>query len=270
LRELAERGVWRAGTDRRDVFRRTVVKTRCVFALLLALVGPAPAVMARDSVSITVGEWPPYVSADLKDYGVAPRIVSAAFDAVEVRAEYVFFPWMRALSSAKDGKYDATLLWVRTSEREKDFVFSDVVITGKAVFYHLKARPFSWKTIDDLVGLRIGGLSSGSYPWFDAALKAGKDLRMDRVSDEVTNFQKLLVGRIDVISLDQLTGSSILAKHFSPDEIGRITFDPVPIEAWDYCLMFSRKSAKTERMVALFNEGLKKLRHSGEYARLTR
>jgi polar amino acid transport system substrate-binding protein len=224
---------------------------------------------ARDSVSITVGEWPPYVSADAKDYGVAPRIVSAAFDAVGVRAEYAFFPWMRALSSAKDGKYDATLLWVRTSEREKDFFFSDIVMTGKAVFYHLKAMPFSWKTIDDLVGLSIGGLSSGSYPWFDAALKAGKDLRMDRVSDEVTNFRKLLAGRIDIFSLDQLTGSSILAKRFSPAEIDRITFDPNPIEAWDYCLMVSRKSAKGARMVALFNQGLATLRESGAYARLS-
>jgi polar amino acid transport system substrate-binding protein len=247
----------------------TVVQTRCFLAIFLALVGSAPAAKAQDSISITVGEWPPYVSADLKDYGVAPRIVSAAFDAVGVKADYAFFPWMRALSSARDGKYDATLLWVRTSEREKDFIFSDIVITGKAVFYHLKARPFSWKTVDDLVGLNIGGLSSGSYPWFDAALKAGKDLRMDRVSDEVTNFQKLLVGRIDIFSLDQLTGSSILAKHFTPAEIKRITFDPHPIEAWEYCLMFSRKSAKAERMVALFNQGLKRLRQSGAYARLS-
>jgi polar amino acid transport system substrate-binding protein len=219
-------------------------------------------------VSITVGEWPPYVSADLKDYGIAPRIVTAAFDIYKIKVEYEFFPWMRAFTSAKKGEYDATLLYVRTSEREKDFIFSDVVITGKAVFFHLKAKPFSWKTTDDLIGLKIGGLTSGSYPWFENAHKAGKNLKMDTVGDEVTNFKKLLAGRVDIISIDQLTGNTILKKNFTSTEINRVTFNPKIIESWVYCLMFSKKSDKAIQMVKLFNRGLQELKQSGKYRQL--
>lgn len=238
-----------------------------VFFLLLSVTVSLSS--AQESISIAVGEWPPYVSADLIDYGIAPRIVTAAFAAEKVKVAYAFSPWARALESARTGENDATLLWVRTEEREKDFVFSDVVITGKAVFFHLKSRQFSWKTVDDLVGLNIGGLKSGSYPWFDAAIKAGKKLKMDRVNDEVANFKKLLTGRIDVFSLDQLTGTSVLKKSFSGAEIDRVTFDPNPIESWNYCLMFSKKSHKTDLMVDLFNQGLRELNRNGEFNKLS-
>ena len=223
---------------------------------------------SQETVTITVGEWPPYVSLDLPGYGVAPRIVTAAFDEEKVQVHYTFFPWARAFETAKSGDYDATLLWIRTGAREEDFLFSDVVIVGKAVFYHLKARPFSWKTLNDLIGLNIGGLNTGSYPWFESALKAGIKLKMDTVNDESTNFKKLLAGNIDIFSLDQLTGTAILKKSFSREEMERITFDPKPIESWDYCLMFSKKSAKSKQLIILFNKGLKELRRSGRYKQL--
>jgi polar amino acid transport system substrate-binding protein len=236
--------------------------------LSLILLGTISLSSAQETVSITVGEWPPYVSAELVDYGIAPRIVTAAFNTQKVKATYVFSPWTRAFENAKNGGNDATLLWVRTEEREKYFVFSDVVITGKAVFFHLKSKQFSWKTMDDLVGLNIGGLKSGSYPWFDDAVKAGKNLKMDRVNDEITNFKKLLTGRIDVFSLDQLTGASVLKRNFSDTEIDKVTFDPNPIESWNYCLLFSKKSPKAELMVNLFNRGLKELKQSGKFNKL--
>jgi ABC-type amino acid transport/signal transduction systems, periplasmic component/domain len=252
-------------TDREVSMRWPLNLRIAFFAILLCVAGLAS---AQQSISVTVGEWPPYVSQNLADYGIAPRITAAAFKAVGVEASFVFLPWMRAFEKAKDGEYDATLLWVRTAEREKDFVFSDIVITGKAVFFHLKSKPFAWKTMSDLVGLNIGGLTSGSYPWFDTAIHAGIKLKMDRADDEVTNFKKLLGGRIDILSLDQLTGTSVLEKNFSPAEVASISFDPTPIESWDYCLMFSKKSAKTGRMVDLFNQGLRKIKQSGDYARL--
>lgn len=240
-----------------------------LLALMMTLFGGIAIAVSQETVTITVGEWPPYVSTDLPGYGIAPRIVTAAFNEEKVKVQYVFFPWARALDAAKNGDYDATLLWVRTSERERNFLFSDVVIVGKAVFYHLKAKQFSWRTVDDLKGLNIGGLNSGSYPWFESALKAGVQLKMDMVNDEPANFRKLLAGNIDIFSLDQLTGAAILKKSFTPEEIDRITFDSKPIESWDYCLMFSKKSAKAKQFIMLFNKGLQELKRSGRYKQLT-
>ncbi len=241
-------------------------------ALLLAALLTASGLFlyAEAPVTIAVGEWPPYVSADMEHYGLVAEIITAAFAATGIEAEYSFLPWRRAYDSARNGAYDATTPWVRTADREKDFLFSEVILTGSAVFYHLKSVPFSWKAMGDLEGLTIGGLLSASYKWYEDAKKAGINLKMELVVDEATNFRKLLAGRIDVFSLDAYTGEAILAKHFTPEERALIVADPHPIESWAYCLLFSKRSAKAEKMLSLFNEGLQKLKETGEDRRIAR
>ncbi len=234
----------------------------CIFSISLNSMAASPI------VTIAVGEWPPYVSSDLKYYGLAPRIVSEAFALENVSVKYVFYPWKRAYILAKTGECDATLLWIKTPEREKDFYFSDVVVKGTAVFFHLKSYPFKWKNVEDLQNIRIGGLLSASYPWFEDSKQAGKNVYMDLVEREEQNFKKLLAKRIQIFSLDINTGYSVLHKHFTPEEISLITYHPQPIETWGYRLMFSKKLNENPHLLSAFNQGLKRLKSSGLYERL--
>lgn len=75
-------------------------------------------VYAQESIRLTNGEWPPYLSKDLKHYGVASRIVTEAFDLEGIKVEYGFFPWERALELAKHGDWDGSLVWFHTPKRE--------------------------------------------------------------------------------------------------------------------------------------------------------
>ena len=43
-------------------------------------------------VGLTNGEWPPYTSQNLKNYGVFSPIVSEAFELEGMTVEYTFFP----------------------------------------------------------------------------------------------------------------------------------------------------------------------------------
>jgi len=86
---------------------------------------------AEERISIAIGEWPPFISENLKHYGVVPRIVTEAFALGNVKVDYGFFPWKRAMEYANEGDWDGSAVWGYTSERGKTLLYSDPVRTEK-------------------------------------------------------------------------------------------------------------------------------------------
>lgn len=60
-------------------------------------------VHGKDTIRITNGEWPPYLSKKLPHYGFASHLITEAFATVNVEVEYGFFPWKRAFRNAQEG-----------------------------------------------------------------------------------------------------------------------------------------------------------------------
>lgn len=230
---------------------------RNVLLGLVVLACSTPLV-AQETVRIAVGEWPPYLSENALHYGVAAHIVEEAFQASGMNVEVDFLPWARVLVYVESGQYDASILWVKTQERETSFLFSDVVLEGEAVFFYHKDNPLIWQEFEDLNNKRFGGLRSASYPWFDAARAAGADVEMELVSTEQQNFSKLLSQRIDAYAMDKLVGLHILQQDFA-DRQNDITYDPTPIETWPYRLIFTR-SPRGEALTEAFNQGLEAMK----------
>ena len=95
-------------------------------------------VSGPDTIRLTNGEWPPYLSEHLEHYGVVSRIVTEAFALEGVKVEYGFFPWKQAYELAESGEWDGSLIWLRTPEREQYFYFSEPILQCNYVFWHLK------------------------------------------------------------------------------------------------------------------------------------
>lgn len=222
-------------------------------------------VAAQETVRLTNGEWPPFLSEKLKHYGVASRIVTESFLSESVKVEYGFFPWARSYNLVKKGRWDGSAVWSYTEDRAKYCYYSDPVLETKWVFFHLKTKPFDWKTVDDLKNLKIGGTLEYDY---------GKDFedaeKTDRISvyrtpqDEI-NFKKLLKARIDIFPIDLDVGYAMLNKLFSKKEAALFTYHPKPVKDVPLHLILSKKVEKNKELVALFNKGLKHLRESGKY-----
>ncbi|MES2295405.1 MAG: transporter substrate-binding domain-containing protein [Pseudomonadota bacterium] len=235
-----------------------------ILSLCLACV-PA---RAERVVRLTSGEWAPYMSQQLPGYGVASRIVSAAFALRGIKVEYGFFPWPRSLALAKTAEWNGSLIWVRTAERTRDFDFSDPVVDLSSVFFHLKTLRFKWTTLDDLAAYRIGVTNGYSYgPGFADAVKAGK-LRVEVVPSDELNFRKLLKGRIDLFLDNRLAGQALLAKIFTPEEAARIVVGSDYVGTRPLGLMLNRRLAQNKELMNEFNAGLKRLRESGELDRI--
>lgn len=243
---------------------------RPVSLLFFALVAsvlflPLNVSASEESIDVTVGEWPPYISQDLPNNGVVSEIITEVFSEMGIKATIRFLPWGRAYEDTAIGKYGATGVWMHKEEREVDFLYSDPVLTEEFVFFHKKSFLFDWKEIENLQGLNIGGGLKYSYGVeFDSALAAGL-LKLERINDIHLNFKKLLSARIMLYPQEKNVGYSDLKKYYSHEEQQQITHHPRPLLNNLSYVLFPRSLPESAKLVAEFNKQLRLFRESGRY-----
>lgn len=243
-----------------------------VLIVLLGMLCPVSA-PAGEVINITSGEWGPYLSSNLPDGGLAARIVTAAFAEVGVKVNYGYFPWKRSYKYVRDGRdgsgmvWHASVIWVHTDERARDFLFSDSVVDDDEVLFSLRSNPVEWETVEDLEGKSIGGTLHTVYPLFEEAYREGV-LTLYRASNYDMLFERLLQRRIDAVPQVRRVGMYYLITTLSKADMERITYSPTVVQTRRYKVMFSRKVEGNVRLLRLFNQGLARLRRSGAYDRL--
>src|SRR6218665_3581920 len=89
-----------------------------------------------ETISLTNGEWSPYLGKNLPHHGVASRIVEEAFALEGIQVQWEFYPWPRALRTAEKGKSAGTAVWRRSAEKEQDFFISDPVVDTSYYLFH--------------------------------------------------------------------------------------------------------------------------------------
>ena len=239
---------------------------KIVLALYLIGIFISSSCIAEETIRISTGEYPPYLSEHLPYNGVGLRIIKEAFALEGIKVEYGFFPWKRSYKLAKTGEWDASATWGHNAERDKYFYFSDPLYPAVSVFFHLKSYKFDWNTLDDLKELSIGATTTYVYtPKFLEAIEK-QTLNIELISSDELNFRKLLKGRTDIFPLNIDVAFSLLASKFSQDERESITYHPRELYNIQAHLIFSKKNERNIRMLSLFNKGLKKLRRSGSFS----
>lgn len=243
------------------------MKWKTLFVALCWLPGLAAQANEPQVLNISVGDWPPYLSTELKHNGVIAHLISDVLADEGYRVEFKFLPWPRAYAAAAAGKFDATAVWMHKAEREADFLFSAPLLDEQFVFFHLKSLPFDWQSFDDLTGMTIGGGLEYSYgPGFDAFLAEGK-VKIERVSTDMQNFEKLLKERVVLYPQEINVGYSALRSHFSPEERAKITHHPKPLLVNLSYLMLPKSLASSPELMQRFNKRLQSYRDSGRYQR---
>ena len=244
--------------------RRDMKIIRIVTLLCLALV-VASTTSATDTIRLTSGDWPPGMSKDGPHHGFTLHIVTETFALVGVEVEYGFFPWVRSLKLAREGKWDGSAVWWDREQRYQYFFYTDPVVPTTMVFFHLKSMEFDWNTYEDLEKLKVGGSMGYDYgKEFNEAEAAGI-IQPDRGSTDQNGLQKLLKGRIDVFPGDLVVTYAQIRETFSPEKAALFTHHPKPIFEEPLYLLLSRKVSENEHMRDRFNEGLRMLKESGRY-----
>ncbi len=220
---------------------------------------------AAETIRITNGEWQPFLSKDAPHHGFASHIVTEAFALVGVEVEYGFFPWSRAMKLAREGIWDGTAVWGTSEERLQQFHFTDAVVPTTYVFFHLKSTAFDWDDYDDLGDLKVGGTVAYSYSEaFEAAEASGVFRTIRGRSDEVS-LKNLLKGRIDVFPGEVMVTYEQIRDTFSEQESALFTHHAKPIVDKPLFVLLNKDVPGNERMLDLFNDGLRQLKASGRY-----
>ncbi len=218
-----------------------------------------------ETITLATGEFPPLNSASLKHYGLVPRIVSEAFKQEGIFVEFQFYPWNRSYYLSANGAVDGTIQWLYSIERENDHFYSDPIMDEIVGWFHLKSTHFNWNTLADLEELLIGAFLGFTYTEeFYAAVDSGL-LEVDFVSDAEILYQRLLRNRIDLMPRNIDVAYFELNSLYPAETVELFTYHELPFLVSQSHLLLTRKSDKSQRLLELFNSGLKKLKEKSLY-----
>ena len=248
---------------------------RVLIAVLVALnffsFSIAHAGDVKHNFKLATGEYSPFTSEDLPNYGIDSHIIVEAFDNVDIDVIFDFLPWKRAFRTAEIGEAEGSLPWAKRDGREKLFYYSDPVIeVEREYFFYLKSTIFEWDSVkqdySQLAGKRFSAIASGNYGDDFQNAEADDTINVTRLQEEKQSLALLFSGRVDILIGKKRVVEYALNKHFSAQQRSKITYQPesgAP-PSFDY-LLISKASPNGEFFLAKFNEGLKILHDSGRY-----
>lgn len=237
------------------------VRLLLLFTLLLST---PQLLFADEKIRLTNGEWPPYLSQKLPHHGAASHIVREAFANEGIEVEYGFFPWNRSYILAQRGVWDGTVVWVKTPEREQNFLYSDVVITDTEYLFHLKSVPLHFTDMASLTGKKVGATLHTAYPTLERAQEDGL-LQIERYGNYNLLYRRLLNKRVDAIPHVKQVGKYFQRTSLSEAEQQQITHSPLVLQTRQYHLILNRVSPRNVELLKRFNKGLRQLRENGRY-----
>lgn len=221
-------------------------------------------------IDISTGEWPPFTSERPNRHRIGLIIVEQAFLSQGISVNFTFMPWKRAYRDAKKGAYLATGIWLKDRQRQKDFVFSDPVITDEIVFFHLKTLTLHYSTLKDIQHLRIAINSGYSYGDELNALIQQKKINVVKTATPEQSFKQILLNRADTHPVSKLNGLYILKDSFLPKEHAQFTFQAKPLQQYTAHLLISKTLSPTlaKQIETLFNKGLAQFKETQQYKNL--
>lgn len=225
-----------------------------VFLCLILIWGN---LFALDKVIVSTGEWPPFTSESMDEYGQTSSYLLKALKSQNVEAEFKWFPWKRAyLHALHHNSVDVSIPWLKNEDREKDFFYSNPLVAVDTVFFHLKGQEIKWDEYNDLKDLHILGTAGYSYSQdIDKGIKEKFFFYDVGVSDEV-NLRKLLNKRGHLFPCALQVCEYILKRQFSEEERARITYAPKVVSSVNYYAIVSKKHPNARDILSAINRGV--------------
>ena len=241
---------------------RRIVRFCILFAMMS---GFCQYSMANEPLVIQTEAWPPLVmqtpSGDATGHDY--EVMAEVFEQMGQPFEFSFVPWKRIIANLKSTKADAVLGIITTEERKQFLFFPDEPLSsGGYVFFHSLEHPFEYRGLDSLLGKTIGTIGGYSY---SEAFKAAEHFKKDSVVGEgalVSNFRKLLLGRVDLVIANKNVGLYTASSMGIVNQIGYS--EKYLSERSDFHIGFSKKP-RNRKIAARFSDTLSKFKQTQQY-----
>ncbi len=228
-----------------------------VFVLMIFLVSAH----AGADITLVTGEWTPYTSQKLEDYGFITEMISEVFKEMGIKPKYKFYPWRRCYHLVKSGKVWGAFPYTYTEERAKEVLFSDSVGESNTVFfYYKKKKNYTYDTLDNLKPLKLGGIVG--YFYEEAFRKAG--LQVDYAPDELSAINKLAAGRMELLPLNELVGWYHIREKF-PGKLSDFGTVERAYSTDELKVIVSKQYPDSSNLLKQFNKHLKNVKTGDRY-----
>jgi len=235
---------------------------RIVSLVAWAAVIASPASALAETAKIAAGEYAPFVSQQLPEDGVTAAIVTAAFKTQGVTAQYVYLPWKRGLVETGNGAFVGTFPYLKTPEREVQFLYSEPIFTDSFRLLALKtdAKTRDWKGAAICVPLGYDTTQIESFV-------ASNTISIERPTEISHCIKMLNAGRVKAVWASELVGMGA-----AKNELG----SKADIEALDigfkvdtkYYFIVAKSLPNASKWAGQFNAGLKEIQKNGSYKKI--
>lgn len=216
-----------------------------------------------EPVKVAVDEdYPPYMyRGEAYAKGLYPRLIEAVFSRMGRETSIIPLSWKRALLLGENGEGGVAGIYMN-QERLKIYDYSAALYEEKLVLYVKKGHAFAFSEIEDLRGKMVGLNFGWSYgDAIDAAKNEGVFNVDDTVTNNESNFRKLIAGRVDCLIVDELAARRIISKQELEGSVEQLD---VPISVNAGYLVFSKK-LDNKNFLEIFNRALNELHEDGTY-----
>lgn len=164
---------------------------------------------AMDNVRISSLEWPPYSGEKLPSQGATSEVVRLVFDRIATNVSFDFYPWQRAVQSARLGQTDG--YGPEYPLESDEFILSDPIGQGPLMFAEQSHQPIIWENLDELMNKRMG-VVQGYVNTVDLDKRlADKSQVHEAAVDDITNLRKLAMNRLDIVVIDSNVFAYLMA-----------------------------------------------------------
>lgn len=216
-------------------------------------------------IHFAVSEAPPMMSKDLPEGGFLPKVFSKALALEGYRATYDFFPSKRAQTLVQRGDYEAYAAGNKNKFNDNHFYYSMPIGKAELVVFHLKEKPFHWKTYEDFEGLIIANFYNTkalNEKFIEAA--DTHNFFLSQATSFQTGLKQLLSGKVDIYITFKAMGLHAINTMFPKDQRDKITYHPKPLSFMNHYVLFHKREG-AQRKIDIFNSGMRKMVQSGEY-----
>jgi polar amino acid transport system substrate-binding protein len=244
----------------------TCVRSLRYLVLPVCALLSTPVVLAVD---LTTGpNYPPLSDQSKADGGIATRIVSATFQSMGEAVLLDWLPWKRGFEDTKAGRYQATFPYVRSPERELDFLYSDVIFTHQSFLWTRTGDTLSAQDPSTFKGQKALCIPHGYRSPIEDVLRtqiASGEVRVERPITRESCIRMLVSKRVDATTGSEgEVGASLLATGLGT----QISRGKKPIVELDFFLIAPKSNPQSAELINRFNSQLRKLRADGQYRRL--
>jgi len=233
--------------------------------LILTIILLINVILNAKTIKIATGYWPPYENIkNIQNPGLCTEIIAKVLTKMEVKADFVEYPWKRAVIETFEGRVDTLYCAFFSNERAKFTYYPNESIVDAKYLLYIRAedkKHLRYDSLKDLKNKHIGLLRGASYPEeFSSYIK--KHAFFEEVTKPTQNFKKFFLGRVDYIVAERGNASVILKKLKYEKEI--IPLLNKSIREDSLYMVFGKKT-NTLKFVNTFSNTLKIFKRTKEY-----